>query len=232
MNGLLLIDKPSGWSSHDVVNKVRNIIEKSGITPTPKKRFPVGHAGTLDPEATGLLILLLGDHTKKAAELSKLDKTYAFSVKLGQTSTTGDEEGIKTSISDHKPEPKDVTQVVHQFIGPINQIPPAYSAIKINGRPAYKWARSGQALSITPRQIHVYELSVTDYHYPYIDMLANVSSGTYIRSLAEDIGSKLKTGAYASSIRRLTIDRYSVDDAINLDGLNTDVISRNLKKLD
>src|SRR4051812_1280163 len=126
MNGILLIDKPSGWTSFDVVAKVRGILKKSGIA-KPK----VGHTGTLDPLATGLLILLVGSYTKKAPELSKLDKTYEVTMWLGKTSTTGDEEGEKTSISDKQPTHEEVEDVIKQFTGEIQQIPPAYSAIKV-----------------------------------------------------------------------------------------------------
>ena len=150
MNGMLLINKPRGWTSFDVAKKLRQIVQKSDFNTSNKKLFPVGHTGTLDPLATGLLVILLGNYTKKAPELIKLDKTYQVSIKLGETSTTGDEEGQKESISSRIPTKTEVTTVVNQFLGQISQIPPAFSAIKINGQRAYKLARAGKEVEMKP----------------------------------------------------------------------------------
>src|SRR5258706_11530104 len=122
MNGILLVDKPKGWTSFDVVNKVRRLIEQSGLNTTNKKRFPVGHTGTLDPLATGLLVLMLGTYTKKVPEYTKLDKTYEVTMRLGQTSTTGDEEGEKAAVSDHEPTQDEVANALKQFEGDIMQV--------------------------------------------------------------------------------------------------------------
>ncbi len=213
MDGLLLIDKPLGWTSFDVVGKVRSVIEQSSIAKS-KKRYPVGHSGTLDPLATGLLIVLIGSFTKQSDLIGKFEKTYQFAMKLGQTSTTGDEEGEKTFQSDHQPSGIEIEQALKQFIGPIEQLPPIYSAIKINGQPAYRLARKGKAVQLSPRPVNIYSLNLLDYKYPLIKLETSVSSGTYIRSLAEDIGKELKTGAYTVELRRISIGQFTVSNAI------------------
>jgi len=206
MDGLLLIDKPSGWTSFDAVAKVRGILKQNGIA-KPK----VGHTGTLDPLATGLLVLVIGKYTKRAQEFSKLDKTYKVTMKLGQTSTTSDEEGEKTKISDNKPTQKELEEVLEQFTGKIEQVPPAFSAIKINGQRAYKLARAGQQVKLDPRKVEIYSLDLGRYDYPTVQFTAKVSSGTYIRSLVADIGEKLGTGAYMSDLRRTQVGKFKID---------------------
>jgi len=214
MNGILLIDKPSGWTSFDAVNKVRRIIQNSDLNETHKKRFPVGHTGTLDPLATGLLVLLLGKYTKIAPQLTKLDKTYEVTMRLGQTSTTGDEEGEKVPVSDAQPAESQVRQTLEQFIGDQMQTPPIYSAIKINGQRAYKLARQGKAPELEARPVHINSIVFMNYSYPDVTFTADVSSGTYIRSLVEDMGKQLKTGAYMSALRRTRVGEFSIEKAI------------------
>lgn len=214
MNGILLIDKPKGWTSFDAVNKVRGAVQHSSLNVTGKKRFPVGHTGTLDPMATGLLVLLLGNYTKKAPGLTKLDKTYSVTMCLGQVSSTGDEEGEKRRVSDERPTQEAIEAALRQFVGDTMQVPPSYSAIKVGGQRAYKLARAGKAPTLEARPIHIEKIALTNYHYPYIDFVAHVSSGTYIRSLVEDIGTKLSTGAYMSDLRRLTVGTYRITNAI------------------
>jgi tRNA pseudouridine55 synthase len=187
MNGYLLIDKPSGWTSFDVVNRVRHMIQSSGLNTTSKKRFPVGHAGTLDPLATGLMIVMLGDYTKQAQDFSKLDKSYSVTAHLGQTSTTGDEEGDKTQVSDRKPPKTEVLAALKQFKGEIEQTPPIYSAVKVDGKRAYKLAREGKMPEIKPRLVKIYAIDQVEYKYPDLKFEVSVSSGTYIRSLVTDI---------------------------------------------
>ena len=133
MNGILLVDKPKGWTSFDVVGRVRRIASHSPLSTSNKKRFPVGHTGTLDPLATGLLVLLLGTYTKQAPSLTKLDKTYEVVMHLGQTSTTGDAEGELTDVSDKQPSQSQIVAAMKEFTGDIMQTPPIYSAIKIRG---------------------------------------------------------------------------------------------------
>lgn len=215
MDGILLIDKPKGWTSFDVVAKVRGQIKcETGI-----KKPKVGHTGTLDPLATGLLIIVTGSYCKRAQEFSKLDKVYEVTMKLGETSTTGDEEGEKTKTSSQIPDLSEVQASLDKFTGEIMQKPPIYSAIKVDGQRAYKLAREGKAVDIEPRQVTVYDLQFTDYQYPLVRFTAKVSSGTYIRSLVEDIGSQLGTGAYMSELRRTEVGNYSISNAQTVESL-------------
>ena len=177
MNGYLLVDKPPSWTSFDVVNKIRRVSEV-------KK---VGHAGTLDPFATGLLVVLIGNYTKKQSMFMKTDKTYTASAFLGKTSSTGDPEGKIEDYSGLKPSLDEVEAVIKSIIGEQMQTPPAYSAVKIGGKKAYQLARAGKKVSLEPRKIIVYEAEVTDYDYPMIEFSCRVSSGTYIRTLVEDM---------------------------------------------
>lgn len=231
MDGYLLVDKPKGWTSFDVVNKVRHIVQNSGLSTSNKKRFPVGHTGTLDPLATGLLVLLLGDYTKRAPGLTKLDKTYEVVLKLGQTSTTGDEEGEKTDVSDRQPTKGEVLDAIKQFEGEIQQTPPAFSAVKVNGQRAYKLARAGKEVKIEPRQVSIYKISDIDYEYPKVTFTAHVSSGTYIRTLVEDIGKTLETGAYMSDLRRTCIGEFEIAYAIGMQDISIDLIVASLETI-
>jgi len=213
-----LIDKPKGWTSFDVVNYIRGIVAKDlGKKP---KNVKVGHAGTLDPLATGLLIVLVGkEFTKQASQYSKMDKTYEVTMKLGQTSVTGDEEGEKKTVNSRQPTVEEVEEAINKFVGAIMQTPHSFSAIKVNGQRAYKLARAGKEVVIEPRKITVYSIQLTDYSYPEVKFTTKVSSGTYIRSLVEDIGKQLKTGAYMSGLRRTKIADFSVDKAFIFENL-------------
>lgn len=215
-DGILLVDKPAGWTSFDVVAKIRAQIRADyrarGEKPT-KRQLKVGHAGTLDPFATGLLITLLGDATKKAGEFLKLDKVYEATFRLGQTSTTGDPDGDITDVSDRVPARDEVEVSLRQFVGEITQTPPAYSAIKVNGRRAYKLAREGKAVEVPERVVTIHSIDLIDYTYPNLVIRAHVGSGTYIRTLGEDIGRILGTGAYCSELRRTHIATWDVAEA-------------------
>ena len=263
---IILIDKPASISSFGVVAKVRaHLRDQFG------HKVKVGHTGTLDPFATGLLILLTGKMTKKSSEFLKLDKAYEATLRLGYISSTGDPEGqiqqykapedtlsrsifadkqiqqhfsegattqykapedtlsrsifadgantertspVTTSASERSE--KDVSSVLNGFIGQIEQTPPRFSAIKINGQRAYKLARKGQDFEIPSRQVEIYSINILNYNYPKLKIRVHCSSGTYIRTLAEDIGQKLGTGAYLTALRRLKIADYSVNDALPL----------------
>ncbi len=209
MDQVLLVDKPKEWTSFDVVGKVRYMLRQA-----TGQKIKVGHAGTLDPLATGLLVVLVGKATKRQDSYMKQDKVYEVEMKLGQTSTTADEEGEKTIVSDRQPTEEEVSEAVMSFLGVISQVPPAYSAIKIGGQRAYKLARAGKEVKIEPRTVSIHSISELNYTYPIVSFTANVSSGTYIRSLVTDIGDKLATGAYMSNLRRTSIGEYSVSDAV------------------
>ena len=224
MNGILLVDKPAGWTSFDVVNKVRRMCGEAGLNTTGRKRFPVGHTGTLDPLATGLLVLMLGNYTKKVPEYTKLDKTYDVVMRLGQTSSTGDEEGIKTPVSDLRPTLPELHIALARFEGDSLQTPPAFSAIKINGQRAYDLARTGQAPKLAPRPVHIERCILTKYEYPDVYFTVHVSSGTYIRSLVEDVGKWLETGAYMAGLNRTRVGKFSLDDAVQVQDLTPETL--------
>ncbi|HSW74244.1 MAG TPA: tRNA pseudouridine(55) synthase TruB [Candidatus Saccharimonadales bacterium] len=232
MNGILLVDKPREWTSFDVVNRVRHMVQQSEFNTSNKKRFPTGHTGTLDPLATGLLVVLLGNYTKYATTLTKVDKTYEVTMKLGQTSTTGDEEGEKTDVSAMQPTQDQVETALKQFVGDTMQTPPIFSAIKVNGQRAYKLARKGDMPELKARPIHIESLQLTKYEYPFVRFTAEVSSGTYIRSLVEDLGKILQTCAYMSDLRRTKVGRFDIKDAVGMDGLTPEKITAVLRELD
>ncbi len=198
-------------TSFGVVARIRRV-----LTQRANKKVKVGHTGTLDPFATGLMILVTGKECKNAGHYTKLDKVYEATFRLGQHSTTGDPEGEISDISTIEPTRQEVEQALKQFTGEITQRPPIFSAIKINGQRAYKLARDGQEVEIPERQVTVYSLELVDYTYPELKLRTHVSSGTYIRSLAVDIGARLKTGAYCTQLRRTSISDWSVGDAKTL----------------
>lgn len=225
LSGFLLIDKPLGWTSFDVVAKTRSIIRKS-----TDRKVKVGHTGTLDPSATGLLILAIGSYTKKIDQILKQDKEYVAEVTLGYTSSTDDSEGelVKTSNT-VMPSEEQIKSVLSSFVGEISQTPPIFSAIKVNGKRAYELARKQKNVELKPRKVKINAISNMSISDNKITFAVSVSSGTYIRSLARDIGEKLGTGAYLSSLRRTSIASVSVEDAIPIDELTVEQISNRLK---
>ena len=208
MDEILLIDKPPGMTSFGVVARLRRVLSKQ-----EGKKVKVGHTGTLDPFATGLMIIVTGRMCRRAMEFTKLDKWYEAEIILGTESTTGDPEGELSRISGKKPDEGEIRQVLQKFTGKIEQTPPAFSAVKVNGRRAYQLARAGKEVDIPKRTITIYALELIEYDYPVLKLRAHVSSGTYIRSLAADIGKELKTGAYCQNLRRIKIADYDVKDA-------------------
>lgn len=214
----LYIDKPKGMTSHDVVDRVRKV--------TCEKR--VGHAGTLDPNATGLLIIGVGrESTKKLDTFLKKDKEYEAEIILGEERNTDDIEGrvINKDELGKRPEACEIESVIKNFIGKIEQIPPTFSAIKIDGKSAYKKARKGEEVNYKKREVNIYSIKIINYDFPTLNILCEVGSGTYIRSLARDIGHKLGTYAYLGNLRRTKIGSISVKKAKLLDDLE-DIISK------
>ncbi len=208
LEGILLIDKPTGLTSHDVVDRVRRKLKMKRI----------GHAGTLDPMATGLLILLVGKATKLSQYLMSLDKVYEGTITLGSTTNTYDGEG---EVMTTKPVPEltdaDVQATLNTFIGDQYQTPPMFSAVKINGQPLYKLARKGQEIEREPRFIRISRFDLTRFESPEVDFSLDCTKGTYVRSLANDIGEKLDCGGYLSSLRRTASDRFNIKDSIELE---------------
>ncbi len=213
LHGLLLIDKPKGWTSFDVVAKVRGAIRAYNKSHDIAQRTKVGHTGTLDPLATGLLVLAIGSYTKKVPELTKQDKSYTVAVTLGYTSTTDDAEGDLTHVSSSRPTEQQVGDALQSFVGTIQQLPPQFSAIKVDGKRAYAAARQGKTVDLKPRTVQIYSITAVAYAYPVVHCTVSVGSGTYIRSLARDVGNILGTGAYVSDLRRITVGPYSIENA-------------------
>ncbi len=210
---MLLVDKPKGMTSHDVVDVVRRV--------TGEKR--VGHAGTLDPNATGLLIIGVGrEETKKLEDLTKnTRKTYIAEIFLGEERDTDDSEGKVVLKSDVTSRPHEVEKVVGEFVGKQSQTPPSYSAIKIKGKKAYELARKGSEVKLEPREIVVYSAKILNYSYPLLTVEFDVSSGTYIRTLAHDIGRRLGTYGFLKELRRTKIGKFSVEEALSLEEIES-----------
>lgn len=205
----LLFNKPKGWTSFDVVKKVRNTI----------KIKKVGHAGTLDPLATGLLILCTGKHTKQIAAIQDQEKEYLVCFKLGATTPSYDAEFPEENICDASHISREaIEQALPHFVGTLEQIPPIYSAVKVNGERAYRAARKGKKIELRPRVVEVYEFSLTAWEGPNkVWAKIRCSKGTYIRSLIHDLGQKLKVGGYILELERTRIGEFSVEDAWEID---------------
>lgn len=208
-SGFMLINKFKNWTSHDVVAKMRKI---TGIN-------KIGHTGTLDPFATGLLILLIGQEmTKKQSFFLQKDKTYLAKIHLGAESNTDDLTGqIKNNKVEKIPESDRIKKTLKIFIGEIKQVPPAFSAKKIKGQKAYQLARRGEKVELKPKKIKIYQLDLIFYQWPYLIIRAKVSAGTYLRSLARDLGQKLSVGGYLEELNREEIGNYNLKEAIELE---------------
>ncbi|MBX2877481.1 MAG: tRNA pseudouridine(55) synthase TruB [Saprospiraceae bacterium] len=212
----LLVDKPEGWTSFDVVNKIRYRLKHR----LKVKKIKVGHAGTLDPMATGLLIICTGKATKQLHNMQGLDKTYTGTITLGATTPSFDQE---TAIDETYPidhiDADLMERTKQQFLGEISQVPPMFSAIKVDGQPLYKKARKGQTVEVQPRKVVISSFDITSIDIPAVDFQVSCSKGTYIRSLANDFGKALQSGAYLSALRRTRVGSYRIEDAWNLDKL-------------
>jgi tRNA pseudouridine55 synthase len=205
-SGFILINKPKDWTSFDVVGYLRKIT----------KIKKIGHTGTLDPFATGLLIVAVGrEATKKIDEFKNLPKTYVAKIKLGATTDTYDKTGkiLKTIKPDKKPTKKQIEKILQTFLGAQKQIPPMYSAKKVKGKKLYELARQGVEIERKPSNITIYNIKIKKYRYPNLVIETSVSTGTYIRTLAYDIGEKLKTGAYCDELKRTSITNFSLKKA-------------------
>ncbi len=212
MDGIILIDKPAGISSFGVVARVRWLLSKYA-----GRKVKVGHTGTLDPFATGLMVVVVGAYCKRASEFSKLDKTYEATLSFGSNSSTGDPEGEITPVSERQPTKDEVLAALQKLTGEVIQTPPSYSAIKIGGVRAYKLARAGEHVEMPTRQVTVHTLELVEYTYPSAVIRTHVSSGTYIRTLAEDIGRELDVGAYLTALRRTQVGTSSISEAQTLE---------------
>lgn len=208
---LILIDKPYGWTSFDVVKKIRwQLLRQFGF-----KKLKVGHAGTLDPLASGLLIICTGKFTKRIDEVQAKPKTYTGTMVLGATTPSYDLETTidKTYPTEHLTEEK-IKEATAQFIGEIDQKPPVFSAIKKDGKRLYELARAGKEVAVESRKVHLSRFVITHVAMPEVEFEVQCSKGTYIRSLANDFGHALQSGAYLKSLRRTHIGAFSVADAL------------------
>ncbi len=208
MNGFLIIYKPSGITSFDVIRFVRSI-----------KNVKMGHIGTLDPLAEGVLVVALGQATKLIEYMMDHTKSYIAEITLGKESTTYDAEGDLTSINDKQPSKEEVLAVINDFTGDLTQVPPVFSALKIKGKSAYKRVRAGEEITMKKRPITIYEHVLESYRYPIIRVSVKCGTGTYIRSLAHDIGARLGTGGYLSYLQRIAIDTFTIDRSCSLEQL-------------
>ena len=211
---MLLVDKPLTWTSFDVVKYIR----KSLVSKFKIKRIKVGHAGTLDPLATGLLIICIGKQTKQISIYQNLSKTYTGKFKLGETTPSYDAETeVNNSFNyDHIKE-KDIINLSQKFTGKLMQKPPIFSALKKNGKRMYEYARENKKIEIQEREINIYEFEIIKFTNPYIEFKITCSKGTYIRSIANDFGKKLNSGSYLSELRRINIGEFSVLNALQIE---------------
>jgi tRNA pseudouridine55 synthase len=209
VDGVLLLDKPLGWSSSAALQAARRLYCAA----------KAGHSGTLDPLATGLLPCLFGEATKFGGALLHADKTYHARVALGSTTSTGDAEGKVLERRPVSVSRTDVDRVIGGLLGPMTQFPPMHSALKHAGRPLYAYARSGQSIPRAPRAVVIHELTVAAFGGDYLELTIRCSKGTYIRVLAEDIGCALGCGAHVAALRRTAVGGFSVADAVTLDEL-------------
>ena len=210
MAGLLVVDKPLGWSSMDVVRKVRRA---AGNVKT-------GHAGTLDPLATGVVICCLGNGTKYVDQLMGLQKVYECVVDLTAFTNTDDREGEREEVDvAEAPSLEEVQAVLEQFVGDIEQVPPKFSAVHVDGKRAYKLARKGEDVEIEPRTVHVDAIELVAYEWPELTLAIECGKGFYVRSLARDIGKALGTGGHLAKLRRTAIGDYTLEGAADAERL-------------
>jgi len=215
LHGWIILDKPVGLGSTQAVSAVKRILREAG---GPKTK--VGHGGTLDPLASGVLPVALGEATKLAGRLLDATKAYEFAIRFGEGTDTLDAEGQVTETSDHRPTQEEVAAILPRFTGSIEQVPPAYSALKIDGKPAYERSRAGETVEMKPRTVTVHELHVVDSSADQATLSATVSKGTYIRSLARDMATALGTVGHVGMLRRTRAGPFTLDQAISLDFLS------------
>jgi tRNA pseudouridine55 synthase len=236
LNGWLIIDKPVGIGSTQVVGAVKRALREGGYAPTKKDMPKVGHGGTLDPLASGVLPVALGEATKLAGRMLDASKLYDFTIAFGTQTDGLDAEGAVVATSDVRPTLAEVEAVLPRFTGPIDQVPPAYSAILIDGQRAYDRARRGEAVEMVARPVTVFGLEIRDdtasgQRLESVTLSAHVSKGTYIRSLARDIALALGTVGHVAMLRRTRAGPFGLDAAISLDKLADAAMARSLEEL-
>lgn len=212
---ILCIDKPLGWTSFDVVNKIR----KQTCSKLKIKKLKVGHAGTLDPLATGLLVICFGKCTKQIEKIQSFPKTYDADIELGKTTPSFD---LETEVDAVYPSEhigmQELESCLSTFLGEQEQIPPIFSAVKIDGKRAYELAREGKTVALEPKKINIHRIECLSFQNPQVKVRVECSKGTYIRALARDIGVALNSGAHLNGLRRLSVGKYHVDESVDLLG--------------
>jgi len=218
---VLIFSKPYHWTSFDLVRKIKIILQKQ-----LNQKIKIGHAGTLDPLATGLIILCTGKATKRISEFQDMNKEYIATIELGKTTPSFDLETEFDNKYDFKHITKDLFEsILKKFIGEINQIPPVFSAKKHKGKRAYEFARRGIEIELKPARINIYELELLEFYLPLVKLRILCSKGTYIRALARDIGKALDSGAYLKTLERTRIGNYCINDAFTIDDFEKDISS-------
>lgn len=218
--GILNVNKPTGCSSRRVVDRIEPLVR-------PAK---VGHAGTLDPLATGVLVVCVGQATRLISYVQKMSKQYRAKFLLGFQSETDDVEGeVSKVVGAAQPSPKSVDDALSQFLGEIEQVPPAHSAVKIGGRRAYKLARAGKAVELSPRVVTIHQLAIRRYEYPDLELDIECGSGTYVRSIGRDLAAALGTSAVMSALERTAIGKFRVEEALPLETITAEIVSQRLQ---
>ena len=225
---ILVLNKPINWTSFDLVNKVRNMLCRL----MKIKKLKIGHAGTLDPKATGVMVLCSGKFTKQIDEIQADEKEYIALLKIGATTPSFDLETEEDAFFETSHVTLEmVEQVLLQFIGSIEQVPPAFSAIKVDGKRAYKFARKGQDVVLKSKQLIIKEIELLKFEMPEIELRIVCSKGTYIRALARDIGLALNSGAYLTGLKRTRIGEYTIDQSFDLTELSEMLTSHFQEKI-
>jgi tRNA pseudouridine55 synthase len=218
VNGLLVIDKPLGMTSRDAVNRAWRWLPRG---------TRIGHTGTLDPLAIGVLVICAGAATRLAEYVQRMEKTYRAGVVLGTRSSTDDGEGVLTStVVGNPPSREAVEAALQTFVGTIDQVPPGHSAAKVTGRRAYTLARQGKSVGLTARPVTIHAIELLGYDYPNVDIRVRCGKGTYIRSLARDLGERLGCGAYLKSLRRTAVGHFLASDALTLEADKQTALAR------
>jgi tRNA pseudouridine55 synthase len=216
-NGWIILDKPRELGSTQAVAAVKRVLRKAGYGPKAKDMPKIGHGGTLDPLAEGVLPIAIGEATKLAGRMLDASKVYAFTIRFGEQTDTLDTEGEVIATSDVRPAVAEIEAILPKFTGPIEQIPPAYSALKIDGQRAYDLARAGEEVELQARAVTIHSLTLTAFDETSATLLADVSKGTYIRSLARDIAQALGTVGHVTYLRRAKAGPFTENQAISLD---------------
>ena len=221
MNGIIVLDKPASISSAGAVNRVKRLLERG---------VKIGHAGTLDPFATGVLLLLIGKATKSSQMLMNQPKRYEATIKLGATTATDDPDSAEIPVPGaSRPSREKIEAAAAKFVGTISQRPPAFSALKISGRPAYKLARRGQPVDLKARDIRIDAIRIISWQWPLLKVRIDCGRGTYVRAIARDLGEALKTGGYLTELRRTRIGSFDIDQAVTLERLEKEGIEPHLR---